>query len=30
MILVLDNTRFLYLNPGEVEVYPRLRLFNFL
>jgi hypothetical protein len=26
---VLDNTRFLYLNPGEVEVYPRLRLFNF-
>jgi hypothetical protein len=27
---VLDNTRFLYLNPGEVEVYPRLRLFNFI
>nr|DAJ11780.1 MAG TPA: hypothetical protein [Caudoviricetes sp.] len=25
-----NNTRFLYLKPGEVEVYPRLRLFNFI
>nr|DAX04512.1 MAG TPA: hypothetical protein [Bacteriophage sp.] len=30
MLIVQYNTVSLFKKPGEVEVYPRLRLFNFL